>query len=192
MAIPSVPHSSYQEFRDAVIGRGFDLDGLHGYQCWDGVDLLYQQSDVGQYLYTAYNIDPTLNGYAKTCWSYEPAKNRNGSGHFTKIYDKTEIKRGDILVFDTLNGWYGTAGHICFADEDYNGTNTIAGLGQNQGSGSNPNTGTPFNINNQNLSAFLGAFRYDGWQQPVPPTPTTTKKKHFPYPVAWNHWGWGM
>ena len=192
MAIPSVPHSTYEEFRNAVNGRGFDLDNFGGFQCWDGVDLLYQQSDVGQYLYTARNVGQG-EGTAKSCWLNETARRLNGSGHFSIITDKTQIKRGDIIVFNTYQGWYGSAGHIAFADEDYNGTEYIDTLGQNQGAGANPDTGTPFNIRNNLLgSAFLGVFRYDGWQQPVPPTPTSRKKRHFPYPVAWNNWGWGM
>lgn len=188
MAIPSVAHNSYDAFKAAVNGNGYDIDGIFGYQCWDGVDLLYQQSDVGQYLYTAHNIDPSLDGYAKTCWTNATARNLNGSGHFSIITNKGQIKKGDILVFNTMSGWYGSAGHICFADSDYNGDDIIYGLGQNQGPNSNPNTGTPFNINKQNLAAFLGGFRYDAWQQPEPPTPTNKAKKHFPWPVAWANW----
>lgn len=191
MAIPSVPHSSYDEFRNAVNGRGFDLDGFAGYQCWDGVDLLYQQSDVGQYLYTAHNIDPDLVGTAKSCWQNSSARALNGSGHFSIITDKTKIKKGDIIVFNTWTGWYGSSGHIGFADEDYNGTEYINILSQNYGTGSNPNTGKPFNIAQAFLGgAFLGVFRYDAWNQPTPPTPTK-KKKHFPYPIAWRYW-WNL
>ena len=191
MAIPSVPHSSYDEFRNAVNGRGFDLDGMFGYQCWDVVDLLYQQSDVGQYLYTANNVGQG-EGTAKSCWLNDTARGLNGSGHFSIITDKTKIKKGDIIVFNTYQGWYGSAGHIGFADEDYNGTEYINILSQNFGAGSNPDTGKPFNIAQALLgSAFLGVFRYDGWQQPVPPTPTQEKKKHFPYPVAWKYW-WNL
>lgn len=188
MAIPSVPHSTYDEFRNAVNGVGFDLDNFAGFQCWDGVDLLYQQSDVGQYLYTAHNVGQG-EGTAKSCWLNDTARGLNGSGHFSIITDKTQIKKGDIIVFNTYEGWYGSAGHIGFADEDYNGTEYINILSQNFGAGSNPTTGKPFNIARALLgSAFLGVFRYDGWQEPVPPTPTEKKKKHFPYPIAWHHW----
>lgn len=187
MAIPSVPHSTYDKFRNAVNGRGFDLDGYFGYQCWDGVDLLYQQSDVDQYLYTAHNVGQG-EGTAKSCWLNDTARGLNGSGHFSIITDKNQIKKGDIIVFNTYEGWYGSAGHIGFADEDYNGTEYINILSQNYGAGSNPTTGKPFNIARALLgSAFLGVFRYDGWQE-TPPTPTETKKKHFPYPVAWKYW----
>lgn len=188
MAIPVVPHSTYDEFRNAVNHRGYDLDGFAGFQCWDGVDLIYQQSDVGQYLYTARNVGQG-EGTAKSCWLNETARGLNGSGHFSIITDKTKIKKGDIIVFNTYQGWYGSAGHIGFANEDYNGTEYIDILSQNYGAGSNPDTGKPFNIARALLgSAFLGVFRYDAWNQPTPPTPTQDKKKHFPYPVAWKYW----
>ena len=187
MALFNVPHSTYIEFRTAVNGNGYNMDGLYGFQCWDGVDLLYEQDDVGQYLYTGAPFGGL--GYAKECWTYPAARQRNGSGHFIPITDKTEIKQGDIIVFDTYSGWYGTAGHIGFADEDYNGTDIILLLSQNFGTGSNPTTGKPFNILPAYPGvAFLGAFRYVPWNPPIPPTPTSEKKRHFPFPVAWKYW----
>lgn len=186
MAIPEVPHGTYDAFRDAVNGHAFDVDGMYGAQCWDGVDLLYQQPDVGQYLSTA------NTGRVKDCWLNGTAKASNGSGHFTAISGKENIKKGDIIVFNTYSSWYGRTGHIGFANEDYNGTEYISLLSQNFGSGSNPYRGKAFNILNAYLgSAFLGIFRYDAWDNPTPPgpTPTTeTKKKHFPWPVAWENW----
>lgn len=188
MAVPTVPHATYDEFRNAVNGRGFDLDGFFGYQCWDGADLIYQQPDVGQYLYTGITFGG--QGLAKECWTYADARQLNGSGHFSMVFNKTEIKKGDIIVFNTYSGWYGSAGHIGFANEDYNGTDTISLLSQNFGQGANPTTGKPFNIMNAYLgAAFLGAFRYDAWAQPVPPpTPTSKKKRRFPWAIALNEW----
>lgn len=195
MPIPSVPHSTYVEFRNFVNGNGYDVDGMFGYQCWDGVDLLYQQSDIGQYLYTRYNFDPSDLSYSgvKWCWLYAQARAANGSGHFSEVTRVEDIKQGDVIVFNGPIGTYATTGHIGFADTDYNGTDYIPILGQNQGPGSNPQTGSPFNIINSYLgTAFLGGFRYDAWENPVPPTPTPTttkwKKEKFPWPVAWNNW----
>ena len=189
MAYPQYPHSTYDIFRNAVNGQFVDLDGQYGAQCWDGACLIYVQDDVGQYLYTAHNVGQG-EGTAKSCWINVDARNRNASGHFSPIYNKTEIKKGDIIVFNTYSGWYGSAGHIGYADEDYNGTDYINVLGENQGTGSNPTTGKAFSINRLYLgSAFLGAFRYDAWNQPTPPPPTPThRKRHFPYPIAWNNW----
>ena len=191
MAIPYVPHGTYDEFRNAVNGHGYDVDGWYGYQCWDGVDLLYQQSDVGQYLYTAYNLGQG-SGTAKSCWQNVNARRLNGSGHFRAISGVVNIKRGDIIVFNTYSGWYGSAGHIGFADENYNGSDYIQLLSQNFGSGANPRTGRPFNIKRAYLGlSFLGIFRYIPWESSPPPSPTPTtteEKKKFPWAVAWAHW----
>ena len=169
--MPIVPHLTYQSFRDTVMGRWYDLDGLYGAQCWDGVQLLYTQEDIHQYLYTAYNIDPSLKGYAKTCWSNQTARQRNGSGQFIQIPNLSDVRRGDIIVLDTLSGWYGVTGHIAFADEKYDGSGYISMLGQNQGQGSNPYTGKAFNIWRGKTNSFLGAFRYIVWGGETPPPP---------------------
>ena len=94
------------------------------------------------------------------------------------------MKRGDVIV------WNGTSsfptGHIGFADEDYNGSNSIAVLGQNQGSGgtpppvSHPNGGTTANVKTLSLSDFAGAFRYKAWEGGPEPTPTR-KRGNFPW-----------
>lgn len=189
MAIPQVAHGSYQAFRDAVNGGYYDLDGQFGAQCWDGVDLLYQQNDVGQYLYTAANIGQGL-GTAKSCWINTTCRSRNGSGHFEIINNKQDIKKGDIIVFNTYQSWYGDAGHIGFADSDYNGSEYINILSQNYGAGSNPTTGKAFNIAQAYLGdAFLGAFRFKPWHT-TPPTPTTRNKGEFPWAVAWSSWNY--
>lgn len=188
MAKYNVAHSTYDKFRDAVNGKWYDLDGYYGAQCWDGIQLLYTQNDIGQNFVLG-------NGRAKGAWQNTWCRNINGSGHFRKIDNKRLLKKGDIIVFNTYAGWYGTTGHVGYADEDYNGTDTIRILSQNFGTGSNPTTGKAFNIMNAYLGdAFLGAFRYDKWEEPVPPTPPTptTKRigKNVPWPVAWEHWGW--
>lgn len=183
MAIPYVPHSTYDEFRAATLGRAYDLDGYpvsQPYQCWDYVDLLYQQSDVNQYLSTA------NTGNVKDCWLNASARASNGSGNFIAVEGVTNIKRGDIIVFNTYSGWYGSTGHIGFADEDYNGTSTIRLISQNF-YGYHYVVVEPAYLG----SAFLGIFRFLPWQQtpPPPPPPTTEKKKRrFPWPIAWNNW----
>lgn len=188
MAYPQVPHATYDEFRNRVNLNYYDLDGSFGAQCWDGACLIYVQDDINQYLYTGANFGG--QGLAKECWTYTQARNLNGSGHFSLVYNKEDIKKGDIIVFNTYSGWYGNAGHIGYANEDYNGTDLISLLSENFGPGSNPTTGKAFNIMNAYLgTAFLGAFRLDMWNSPTPPTPTSTdSKKKFPWSVAWNNW----
>lgn len=183
MPYPQVPHATYDEFRNHVNLGYYDLDGQYGAQCWDGACLIYVQNDINQYLYTGITFGG--HGYAKECWTYQQARELNGSGHFSLIYNKEDIKKGDIIVFDSTS--YSVTGHIAYANEDYNGTNTISCLGENQGAGSNPTTGKAFSINDLNLGTFLGAFRLDMWNQPTPPT-TSQEKRHFPWPVAWHNW----
>lgn len=186
MPYPQVPHASYDEFCNHVNLNYYDLDGQYGAQCWDGACLIYVQNDINQYLYTGITFGGS--GYAKECWTYSQARELNGSGHFSLVYNQEDIKKGDIIVFNTYSGWYGTTGHIAYANEDYNGTDYMYCLGENQGPGSNPTTGKAFSINRLYLgSAFLGAFRLDMWNQPTPPT-TSQEKKHFPWPVAWHNW----
>lgn len=178
----SVPYSTYDIFRDAVNGNWYDWDGFYGAQCWDGVQLLYGQ--VGQILYTG------PNSRASECWTVASSRIRNGSGHFSIVEGKTNIKKGDVIVFNRNTGWTHSAGHIGFANEDYNGTNTISLLSQNYENPSAVN-GSPFSIDDVDLTPFLGIFRFDEWQgtPPTPPTPTEEKrKKEFPWPVAWSHW----
>lgn len=184
MAYPQFPHATYDEFRNAVNGLYIDLDGEWGAQCWDGACLIYVQNNINQFLYTAHNINPQLSSAVRTCWTNLNARERNGSGHFSIVYNKEDIKKGDIVVLDTY-----TTGHIAYADEDYSGQNTMNFLGENQGAGSSSTVGKAFNIESLDLSNFMGAFRLDMWNQPVPPTPTgETKKRKFPFAVAWQHW----
>ena len=183
MAIPQVPHATYQQFRDATNGHAYDMDGYppsQPYQCWDSVDLLYQQDDVGQYLYTAANVGGQGDG-VKTCWTNTEARNRNGSGWFSIVNDVTQVKRGDIIVLNEYSGWYASTGHIGFADEDYNGSDYIQLLSQNF-SGHHYVTVQRAYLGN----AFLGAFRYNAWDSPVPPA--SNRKNKFPWPVALHNW----
>lgn len=171
MAIPSVPHATYDEFRTATLGNAYDIDGFPSsqpYQCWDYVDLLYQQSDVGQYLTTA------NTGLVKDCWLNTNARALNGSGNFYTVNTMQSIKRGDIIVFNTYGNWYGVTGHIGFADEDYNGTDYIALLSQNF-------YGYHYVTVQQAYlgQSFLGVFRFIPWEY-IPPEPTIKKRK-FPW-----------
>lgn len=172
--------SSYQAFFNQMNGNGVDVDGYYGYQCWDACAVLWYK--LGWTLYTG------SLGVAYECWT----QSRNQNTHaptITQVTNKANIKKGDVIVFNAYSSGFLDAGHIAYANEDYNGTNYIDIFGQNQGAGSNPTTGKPFNVINVSLNGFLGGFRYDAWQQPTPPPPTTTKKKKpFPYPVAWNNW----
>ena len=148
-----VPHENYQVFRDYVIGKGFDLDGKFSYQCWDGACLLWQQ--IGRWLYTG-------NGCASGCWTLK--REENAGADFELIYDKKNIKRGDVVVFSC-----GQYGHIGYADENYNGSDHIRLLGQNQ------SADMKFCVIDMSLATFLGAFRFKEWVKKPTPTPVPSK-----------------
>lgn len=181
----TLPVDTYDNWKNAVAGNGYDADGYYGDQCWDlTAEFWYNVGFPQGYPQTG------PNQYASECWSYSRYANAeyNGTTYFDLITNIENVKRGDVVVFP------GAPGHIGFADEDYNIAKAgyIAILGQNQGTGgtppavNNPNGGTTANVKDlyvgtpSNPSEFLGAFRYKFWN-PTPPTPTATTKHHFPW-----------
>lgn len=152
----SVPIDSYDSFRNAVMGHGYDCDGCYSYQCWDGACLLWMQ--LGRWLSTG------GTGAARGCW--EPARCENAGGDFELITNKNDIRRGDIVVFSC-----GTYGHIGYADANYDGGAYVRLLGQNQSSD------MKFCVINMSMATFMGAFRYKGWKQTPTPAPAPTPKK---------------
>lgn len=171
-----VPHASYVIWKDATLGNGYNVDYAYGNQCWDFPALLYFQ--YGLRLITRQGG----NGTAADCWNI--SRNANSKPPFISLEGVQNIKRGDIIVWNFNQ--YSSTGHMAFADEDYNGTNYIQCLGQNQGQTSSG----PVNLQTLSLDNFLGVFRNQEWQGgPGPgPEPSVRKKTGFPWPVAWHHW----
>lgn len=170
-----VPHSTYDEWRANTIGNGYDLDGYYGCQCWDFASLFWR--NIG--FPAGYPLTGP-NHAASECWTVNRIANQGDK--FDLIYDYTQIKRGDVIVFS------GIPGHIAFADDNYNGSMRINCLGQNQGGGTpHPSGGTSVSVNSLNLGEFLGAFRYKAWHTPpTPPTPEPTTRSHFPWVLFAN------
>lgn len=170
-----IPESeTYNRWREYLLTHGVDVDYAFQNQCYDACALLWYQ--YGLRLETG-------NGYAYGCW--ELRRDQNGRPPFELVWGKENIKRGDVIVFNHHGSF--VTGHIGYADEDYNGTDTIKCLGQNQGQGIS--WGTPSNIVNQNLYWFLGAFRNTNWTEepPTPPTPTEiVERKKFPWVLYAN------
>ena len=171
MPIYNLPHDSYNSFRSAVIGKGFDVDGSYGYQCYDGCAVLWQQYGM--------TLSTGGTGMAYGIWTVESARIANAGEQFTLIYGKDQIQRGDVVVLNA-NQW-SSAGHCAFADENYNGTNNLRLLGQNQ---ENPSAeyGHVFTINNVDISSFLGVFRNKEWQKSPEPEPTPGLKRVDKFP----------
>ena len=167
-----VAHATYQQFRDATLGNGYNVDQAYGNQCWDFCALLWWQ--YGLTLHTG------PRGWAYECWSV--SRSLNAVPPFTQVTSISDIKRGDCVVFKGTSNY--PTGHIAFADEDYKeGMTRMNFLGQNQGQGSLK----PSNIANISLANFIGAFRNSNWVAPKP-TPKNDKKHKFPWAVAWQHW----
>lgn len=171
-----VPHSDYAQWKLNTLGEGYDLDGYYGCQCWDFASLFWR--NVG--FPAGYPLTgPNISAYE--CWTV--SRIQNAGTQFDLITDVTQIKTGDVIVLGPTS--QNPAGHIAFANEDYRG-NMIVMLGQNQGGTPTPSGGSVVSISNVSLSEFLGAFRYKEWHQPVPPTPTTTKKSKFKWVLYAN------
>lgn len=152
-----VPISSFNAFMNAVLNNGYDIDNFYGYQCWDGVALLWQQ--LGKALLTG-------NGLAIGCWDL--MREHDKYDQFDLIYNANDLKEGDVVVMRPNHigffvGWNGQYMRI---------------LGQNQGGvPKHSQGGAGFNIVNINRNAFAGAFRYKAWNivAPIPaPLPQKT------------------
>ena len=172
-----IPESiAYDSWRNYCLHWGVNVDFAYGNQCWDVCALLWYQ--YGLRLQTG-------NGMAYGCWIL--MRNQNARNPFVQITRKEDIRRGDCVVFNRV-GSYST-GHIAFADQNYNGTNSLLCLGQNQGQGIG--IGATSNIAPMNLANFLGAFRNTKWKQapepePEPPAPAIIKTKRFPWVLYSN------
>ena len=170
-------YDTYTHWRSFALTHGVNVDFSYGNQCWDICCRLWVQ--YGLWLYTG------PRGLAYEC--YAVSRDRNAVFPFSKVGSDNQsamerkklIKRGDCLVFFASGLNY--TGHICFADEDYNGTDSLKCLGQNQGQGMG--WGTPSNIVTLNLRSFMGAFRNKNWEgeEPTPPQPSHSTKKSFPW-----------
>lgn len=165
----TLPTNSYANWKTAVNGNGYDVDTTYGCQCWDLASEFWWNVGFPQ----GY---PTLAGTGSAYGAWTD-RVQNAGTKFDLITDKTQIVVGDVIVFNyTVGNPYG---HIGFADEDYNGTDTIQILSENNGGTPDPDGGAWTNVANYNLSLFLGAFRYKAWHT-TPPTPTETKSR-FPF-----------
>lgn len=173
MALVPVNITSYEAFKNDTLGRGFDVDGVYGYQCVDLAKLL--AGNAGR---TSPYWLSQPDGYAYQGWTNTASREYNAGTLFTLVYNKEDVRKGDLVVLNnTTSNPYG---HIAFADSDWNASTTSAILlGQNQ---ENPSAtvGHITTLTNVNVTTFLGAFRFIAWQV-TPVIPTAVKKKKFPW-----------
>lgn len=184
MSLISIDTTSYDGFRSDALARaaqglGYDVDGYYGYQCWDlAAELWMNLSEFsGGTLWP--KTGPNLA--AREIWTV--SKTENAGNSFDLIYNKSDIKRGDVIVIDASA--ISSVGHVAFADEDYNGSDTMNLLGQNQVNPS-PTVGHIPTVTSLSISSFLGAFRLKSWIEPE--EEEVEERKHFPWPIAWKYW----
>ena len=162
----SVPHLTYNTWRNATLGNGYNVDysahGGWGNQCWDYCALLYWQ-------YGLTLVTKAGGGTAYDCWNI--SRNINSRYPFNSITGVQNIKRGDIIITKAPTS---RTGHICFADENYRKTGNKTRLwcvGQNQRSDSS----LPVTRDEISIRYFVGIFRNKTWQSTSPePTPPPT------------------
>lgn len=161
----TVGHQTYIEWRTNTLGRAFNVDGMYGCQCWDYASVFWWNVGFPQ----GYPITQQGGGgQAWMCWTY--SRDINKGNEFDLIYNLNDVQAGDVVV---LNGTTANpAGHIAFADENYDGSGYLWCVGQNQGGTPLPSGGTPVTRNRLGMGDFLGAFRYKAWHT-TPPTPST-------------------
>lgn len=131
---------SYQEFKNQVLGKTYDIDGYYGAQCWDGYAKYCMYLGV-QFAHC------TSSGYVKDIW------NLRGSNGILNYFDEVSVMQpGDVAVFYECSST--PYSHIAIFDSDAGGGYGNF-LGQNQGG-----AGGAFNIVRLPYSAtFATAFR---------------------------------
>ena len=178
MALVIVDVSSYEAFKNATLGNGYDVTSPYGYQCTE----LPKELTGSAGRTSPYWMSGTGNAYE--AWSDATSRAYNKGDMFTLVYTKGEVRKGDIVVLDKGRFTGDTTGHVAFADSDWNANTTSAVLlGQNQVD-PNPTTGHVTTLTNMSVTKFLGAFRFRAWQQPTPTN--QKKKKRYPWAVFGN------
>ena len=174
-----IPHGTYDEWRNAIGDNvnGFNYDNTYGCQCYDlAVEFWW---NIG--FPTGYPV--ITNSSAKTMWANRLQNAYlNGQLMFELITNPTEIKRGDVIVYDSFSG--NPYGHVGFADVDYySGTwnyPELPILSQNNQGTPDGQGGALANIHGYDIRLFLGAFRYVGWIE------TPVRKRRFPWFIYAN------
>lgn len=149
--------NSFKDWRKAVIGNAYDMDGKYGYQCYDLANEFWKNA-TGRTCKSA-TKDGGILGGASGIWGAR--KENNKGNEFILINDYKKLKKGDIII--TNNGKYG---HVCWLDQDYNSNTYLKVLGQNQGNTGGILPGAKVkDIEWAFRQYFLGAFRYKKWNE---------------------------
>lgn len=176
----TIPHSTYEEWRTATNGNGYNFDSTYGCQCYDLAAEFWW--NIG--FPPGYPVITSSSAY--TMWNNRLSNvSYNGVTYFDLVENVSDIKQGDVIVFNyTQSNPYG---HVGFADVDYANWNPDPNqpyefpiLSENNGGTPDPQGGAYTNIHGYDIRLFLGAFRYKAWNE-IPPTPISTTRSNFPW-----------
>lgn len=181
----TIPHSTYNEWKNETNGNGYNFDNTYGCQCYDLAAEFWW--NVG--FPAGYPI--ITNSSAYTMWANRIANaSYNGVTYFDLITNVQDIKRGDIVVFNYTGS--NPYGHVGFADVNYTDSGwtypEMPILSQNNQGTPDPQGGAYTNVHGYDIRLFLGAFRYRAWHT-TPPTPTssyTSKRQGFKWVLYAN------
>lgn len=184
-----VPHNTYLAWKNATQNNGYDVDSTYGCQCWDFAATFWYNVGFPQ----GYPHITASSAY--TMWNLRDQNvSYNGVTYFDLIYNLSDVKQGDVLVYGPITG-VNPYGHVGFADEDYNtwhannpGSYEFPILSENNGGIPDPAGGAYVNVHGYDTRYFLGAFRYREWT-PTPPPPVVKRKpqvKRFPWVLYAN------
>ena len=173
----SIPHDTYDAWKNATNGEGYNFDYTYGCQCYDlAVEFWWNVGFPAGY-------PQITNSSAYTMWANRVANaSYNGTTFFDLIYNVADIKRGDVIVFNQFSA--NPYGHVGFADVDYNSWIPDPNqpfefpiLSQNNGGTPDPAGGATTNVHGYDIRLFLGAFRYKAWETTPPTPPSRTHNK---------------
>lgn len=160
----AVDYSSFDRFIATTNGKTIGAG-----ECWDYVNLIWNHLGSKYWTYPPSNPSATNHGIKWGVLNTE-ARNANIINHLTYISDRTQLKRGDIVISTG-----GDFGHGGFINEDYNPATLVYGLYTQNYAGRRSVA-----LDHYALSDFGGAFRYDAWSEPTPPF-HPPKKSKFPF-----------
>lgn len=141
-------------------------------ECWNYINLVWDHLGSRYYTYPPSDPSATNHGVKWGVLNAEALEANKITG-LTYISDKTQLKRGDIVV--STDGTYGHAG---FINEDYDANQSNYGFYTQNYAGRRSVA-----LDTYTLNDFGGAFRYDAWT----PTPSIdTAKSHFKWVLYAN------
>lgn len=171
----TLPVDSYASWKAATNGNGFDFDSTYGCQCYDLVAEFWW--NVG--FPPGYPVITASSAY--TMWDNRFQNiSYDGTQYFDLIENLSDVKQGDIIVFNFFSG--NPYGHTGFADQDYatwtpdpSQPYEFPILSENNGGTPDPEGGAYTNVHGYDTRLFLGAFRFKAWHT----TPVGGGKSHF-------------